>query len=49
MLEIRDSSGMYFEITQSLIGLSKGQTSIEIPLNITPFEKADAFSTGYAD
>ena len=48
LLEIRDSSGMYFEITQILIGISKGQTSMEIPMNITPFENAEAFSTGNA-
>ena len=49
LLEIRDSSGMYFEITQETIGLSRSQTSIEIPLNITPFENAEAFSTGSAE
>ena len=49
LLEIRDSSGMYFEITQEIIGLSRSQNSIEIPLNITPFENAEAFSTGSAE
>ena len=49
LLEIRDSSGMYFEITQETIGLSRSQNSIEIPLNITPFENAEAFSTGSAE
>ena len=48
-LEIRDSSGMYFEITQETIGLSRGQNSIEIPLNITPIENAEAFTTGSAE
>ena len=47
-LEIRDSSGMYFEITQETIGLSRSQNSTEIPLNITPFENAEAFTTGSA-
>ena len=49
LLEIRDSSGMYFEITQKTIGLSRGQNSTEIPLNITPFENAEAFSSGSAE
>ena len=49
MLEIRDFSGMSFEITQEQIGLSKGQSSIEIPLNITPLENAEAFSIGSAE
>ena len=49
LLEIRDSSGMYFEITQETIGLSKGQNSIEIPLNITPIENAEAFTAGSAE
>ena len=48
LLEIRDSSGMYFEITQETIGLSRSQNSTEIPLNITPFENAEAFTTGSA-
>ena len=48
-LEIRDSSGMYFEITQETIGLSRGQNSIEIPLNITPIENAEAFTAGSAE
>ena len=46
LLEIRDSNGMNFEITQKEIGLEKGQTSMEIPVNITPFENAEAFSIG---
>ena len=49
LLEIRDSSGMYFEITQETIGLSRGQNSIEIPLNITPIENAEAFTAGSAE
>ena len=49
MLKIMDSNGMNFEITQEIIGLSKGQTSMEIPLNITPVENADAFTAGYAE
>ena len=48
LLEIRDSSGMYFEITQETIGLSRSQNSTEIPLNITPFENAEAFTSGSA-
>ena len=46
LLEIRDANGMNFAITQDLIGLSKGETSTEIPLNITPLENAEAFTTG---
>ncbi|MGB1827864.1 MAG: hypothetical protein ACPHN0_06595, partial [Candidatus Poseidoniaceae archaeon] len=49
LLEIRDSSGMNFEIRQEQVGLSRGQSSIEIPMNITPFENAEAFSTGTAE
>jgi hypothetical protein len=49
LLEIRDSDGMYFDITQETIGLSKGQNSIEIPLNITPIENAEAFTAGSAE
>ena len=49
MLEIRDFNGMDFQITQEQIGLSKGQSSIEIPLNITPLENAEAFSIGSAE
>ena len=49
MLKIMDSNGMNFEITQEIIGLSKGQTSMEIPLNITTLENADAFTAGYAE
>lgn len=48
LLEIRDSTGMNFGITQESVGLSKGQSSTEIPLNITPLENAEAFSTGSA-
>ncbi|MGB0801664.1 MAG: hypothetical protein ACPGSV_01335 [Candidatus Poseidoniaceae archaeon] len=48
-LEILDYSGMNFEITQETIGLSRSQKSIEIPLNITPFENAEAFTTGSAE
>ncbi|MGB0201870.1 MAG: hypothetical protein ACPF9L_03750 [Candidatus Poseidoniaceae archaeon] len=48
-LEILDYSGMNFEITQETIGLSRSQNSIEIPLNITPFENAEAFTTGSAE
>ena len=49
MLEIRDFNGMDFQITQEQIGLSKGQSSVEIPLNITPLENAEAFSIGSAE
>ena len=47
-LEIRDSNGMNFEVTQEPIGLSKGQSSVEIPLNISPLVNADAFTIGSA-
>lgn len=49
LLEIRDSDGMYFEITQETIGLSRSQKSTEIPLNITPIENAEAFTAGSAE
>ncbi|GIR67439.1 MAG: hypothetical protein CM15mP71_6650 [Candidatus Poseidoniales archaeon] len=40
---------MNFEITQEAIGLSRSQTSMEIPLNITPIENAEAFTAGSAE
>ena len=49
LLEIRNSNGMYFEITQEAIGLSRSQNSTEIPLNITPIENAEAFTAGSAE
>ena len=46
LLELRNSNGMNFAVTQMEIGLEKGQTSMEIPVNITPLENAEAFSIG---
>lgn len=47
-LEIIDDSGMEFEVTSDYIGLSKGETSSEIALNMTPFEGAEGFLQSFA-
>ena len=46
LLELRDSSGMNFEIGEQAIGLSKGQTSLLIPINISTITDAEAFLPG---
>tara|TARA_B110000444_G_scaffold126085_1_gene118522 strand:- start:54677 stop:57040 length:2364 start_codon:yes stop_codon:yes gene_type:complete len=42
-LHLIDETGMNFEITPDIIGLSKGETSSNIPLNLTPFLNADGY------
>jgi hypothetical protein len=42
-LRLVDETGMDFEITQDIIGLSRDQTSTGIPLNMTPFIGAEGF------
>ena len=49
VLEIRDQSGMNFEITNEPIGLSRSQTSMAIPLNISPILNAEAYTIGSAE
>ena len=49
LLEIRDQSGMNFEITNEPIGLSRSQTSMAIPLNISPILNAEAYTIGSAE
>jgi len=43
LLEITNTEGMNFEIGSNLIGVTKGQTSAQIPLNMTALENADGF------
>lgn len=40
-LHLVDSSGMDFEVTSNMIGLSRGGISEGIPLNMTPFTNAE--------
>ena len=40
-LHLVDSSGMDFEITSDIVGLSRGGVSDGIPLNMTPFTNAE--------
>ncbi|MEE2986131.1 MAG: hypothetical protein VX366_07965 [Candidatus Thermoplasmatota archaeon] len=47
-LRIKESSGMIFEINSTIFGLSKGEQSHGIPLEITPNEGADGYSQGFA-
>ena len=42
-LHLVDDTGMSFEINTEYIGLSKGEMSKDIPLNMTPFVGADGF------
>jgi len=42
-LRLVDETGMDFEISQDVIGLSRAQTSSDIPLNMTPFIDAEGF------
>ena len=47
-LNIVDDDGMSFEITSETIGLSKGETSSQIPLNMTTFEDAEGLLSASA-
>ena len=47
-LNIVDDDGMSFEITSETIGLSKGETSSQIPLNMTTFEGAEGLLSASA-
>lgn len=49
LLQIRDQSGMNFEITSETIGLSRSQTSLSIPLNISPVINSEAYTIGSAE
>ena len=42
-LHLTDETGMVFDITSDIIGLSKGEFSSNIPLNLTPFLNADGY------
>ena len=42
-LHLTDETGMVFDITSDIIGLSKGEFSSNIPLNLTPFVNADGY------
>ena len=43
-LVLVDETGMEFEITPDTLGLPRGDTSSNIPLNMTPFNNAEGFS-----
>ena len=47
-LSLVNENGMYFEITPEIFGLSKGETSSDIPLNFTAFSDAEGFSQASA-
>jgi hypothetical protein len=43
-----NETGMEFDITQDIIGLSRDQTSVDIPLNMTPFVGAEGYTPASA-
>ncbi|MFL2961776.1 MAG: hypothetical protein ACJZ2K_02195, partial [Candidatus Poseidoniaceae archaeon] len=47
ILQLTDSTGMGFSVTTETFGLSKGEVSGEIPVNLTPFTDAEGLQQAY--
>lgn len=48
-LQLSDSTGMDFSITSESFGLSKGELSQGIPVNLTPFTNAEGLQQAYTN